>query len=765
MTQTRNFSAAAFLAATIGLVAGAVQAKPWKSAELITKETYKYGAFEARIKAAEGSGMITTFFLWKDGSEWAGAEWQEQDFEIWGMNGKVQTQAMTPGAPALGTHRTEHTGVHTLPTAAWERYYTYRMEWTPTYLAYYIDGQLVRKETDTAAYSKLLNPLRAEPMQLRTGLWAGDFGWSGAFDESKAPQDIYVNWLSVYNYTPGQGPNGSDFTLRWKDDFNTLDWGRWWAANWTFEYSVSDYTSRNLAVKDNTLIAMFRHWTTEGTLPATVPVDDGQELPLGPVVPVTNLPGIVPASSFSAFLDLTAFNEGSSTCGTGEVDLEPTTDPEGGCNVGFTYVGEWLEYQVNSPVAATYEISARLANQWTGSGVRILVDGILVGTAESPNTLGWQTWEKLTAGNVTLTAGKHTVRVEIDRQYTNFLSLHFDQVGAAPSQVTGLTATAVGSSFDLVWAGTGTGTTYTVTRIVGGVSSVAAVTTDTWWSESGATPGLPYTYTVTASNTIGSAAASAPVTISHGRLIVLPGQVTGLSATAGDAKATLAWAAASNATAYHIYRDDLLMDTTTATAWTATGLSNGTSYAFRVVGNNIDGEGPSSASVSVTPAVPVAPAAMVKAQMLSRQTGASTNGISPLLKLVNTGGVDVLLSDLTVRYWFTKEAGWNGSTAIGQSYWCDWAQIGQSNVIASFKALTPAKTGADTYLELGFKAAAGTLKAGANSGEIQSRFSKSDWSNFTQTNDHSFSATATSYVDWNKVTVYYQGQLIWGVEP
>lgn len=849
MTHTRLPRSAALLVASVGLLVGTLHAKPWKSAELITRETYKYGAFEARIKAAEGSGMISTFFLWKDGSEWAGAEWQEQDFEIWGMNGKVQTQAMTPGDAALGTNRTEHSAVHELPTKAWERYYTYRMEWTPTYLAYYIDGQLVRKETDTAVYSKLLNPQRAEPMQLRTGLWAGDFGWSGPFDSTKAPQDAYVNWLSVYDYTPGNGPGGSDFSLRWKDDFNALDWGRWWAANWTFEYSVSDYAGGNLKTKDGSLVAMFRHWTQEGSLPASVPADDGLELPLGPVVPVTPLPGIVPASSFSDALDLTAFNEGSSTCGTGTVDLEPAVDPEGGCNVGYTYVGEWLEYQVSSPVAASYEITARLANQWTGSGVRVLVDGNLVGTAQSDNTLGWQAWENCPAGTVTLSAGKHTVRVEIDRQYTNFLSLHFDQVGAAPAQVTGLSAVAVGNGFDLAWAGTGSGTTYTVTRTVGGVPSVAAVTTDTWWSESGATSGVPYTYTVTASNSVGSGTPSAPVTVSYGRLVVLPGAVTGLTAVAGSGKATLAWTAASNTTAYHVYMDGLLRDTTTATTLTLTGLSNGQSYAFAVVGNNLDGEGPSSATVAATPAavlpnqvtgltaaagdasadlawpaaanatgydvlvdgnllatvtatsytatgltngtsyafsvvakaadgnapastpvgvipaVPVAPAASVKVLMFNSQLSPSTNGLAPRFKLVNTGAVDVALADLTLRYWFTKEAGWGNNTAVGQNYWCDWAQIGSTNIASSFKALATPRTGADHYLELGFKASAGTLKAGANTGEIQSRFSKSDWSNYSQGNDHSFSPTATGYVDWNKVTVYFKGQLIWGVEP
>src|SRR5512145_2912097 len=132
--------AAAFLA--VGVTPSLADAKPWKGAEMITHQTFRYGAFEARIRAARGGGVITPFFLWKDGSEIPGREWQEQDFEVFGRDGTYQTQCMTPGTN--GAIRTEHVTVHSLPTPAWERYYTYRMEWTPTKLAFYVDGRLVR---------------------------------------------------------------------------------------------------------------------------------------------------------------------------------------------------------------------------------------------------------------------------------------------------------------------------------------------------------------------------------------------------------------------------------------------------------------------------------------------------------------------------------------------------------------------------------------------------------------------------------------------
>jgi len=252
-------------------------AKPWKGAELITQQTFRYGAFEARILAARGSGLITPFFLWKNNSEVPGQEWQEQDFEIFGKDGSYQTQLMTPGEN--GDQRTPHENFHSLPEPAWERYYTYRMEWTPEYLAFYVDGELVRIETDADEYEKLLDRNRAEAAQLRVGVWAGDTSWSGAFDEQAVPAASFVNWVQTYSYTPGAGPGGSDFSPLWRDDFDAPgtsapNSSRWWAANWTFDYAVNDYVGQNARVKDGALVLAFTDEGRVGALPE-VPADDG----------------------------------------------------------------------------------------------------------------------------------------------------------------------------------------------------------------------------------------------------------------------------------------------------------------------------------------------------------------------------------------------------------------------------------------------------------------------------------------------------------
>ena len=847
------------------LLSGIAFGKPWKSAEMITQQSFKYGAFEARIRGAEGSGMITAFFLYKNGSEWAGAEWQEQDFELFGKNGGFQTQVMTPGDP-----RTENVTNHRAATDIWDRYFTYRMEWTPTALSFYVDGKLVRRETDPVVYSKLLDPARAEPMNLRISLWAGDFEWSGAFDEAMVPASVDVNWAQVSSYTPGAGPDGSDFTPLWKDDFNSINYSRWYFANWTFEYAVNDYTPGGARVDNGYLQLKLTHWSEEGRQFTPSPIDDGQLMPptdetdptdpvdpTDPTDPVVvpgepvPLPGTILATRPSRYFDVTPGNHGDPACFDG--DLDSDRGPDGICYAAGAKIGEWIEYDVVTSQAGDWDLSAKLATDVDGRLFRIEVDGQpLTGPILVPRA-GWQQFTTIALPSVTLSAGIHAVRIVFLTDDMNFHSMEFVGNGTVvppPGVVTGVTAVPGISSISLSWTATAGATGYDIQRgPVGGPYVTIQTVASTSWIDQPLLAGATFSYVIVAKNAAGSALPSAsvsaiplapvpadqpsalsavastsrvelawtaganntsfrvyrsldgasftllasPATPSYIDLAVVngtgytyrvtgmfdgresaptsnatatpvgvaPARVAGVVATPGDQQIALSWPASTGATSYKVFRSvSGGVSTLAATVATASlidaGLINGTAYSYVVVASNVWGDASGSTAVSATPTLPTA---SIKAQYKAGTTG-STNGIRPLLRLLNTGAVSIPLSELTVRYWYTNE----GSKP--QNYWCDWAQLGNSNVVASFVTVSPARTGADTYLQLGFRPAAGSLAAGGNSGEIQSRFSKSDWSNYNQANDASYNPLLTStFGDWNNVTVYRNGTLIWGVEP
>jgi hypothetical protein len=134
------------------------------------------------------------------------------------------------------------------------------------------------------------------------------------------------------------------------------------------------------------------------------------------------------------------------------------------------------------------------------------------------------------------------------------------------------------------------------------------------------------------------------------------------------------------------------------------------------------------------------------------------NMIKPHYVLVNTGDTDIKLSDLKVRYWFN-------SPLVSQQFFVDSGTvIGASHVHGAFVPVSPARTGANQYMEVTFDASSPVLDAGANTGQVQVRFNRADFANYNETDDYSYRANPALSA-WTHVTAYFQGTLIWGTEP
>lgn len=135
------------------------------------------------------------------------------------------------------------------------------------------------------------------------------------------------------------------------------------------------------------------------------------------------------------------------------------------------------------------------------------------------------------------------------------------------------------------------------------------------------------------------------------------------------------------------------------------------------------------------------------------------NQIKPHVDIANRGRTAVPYEELTVRYWFTADG--------PQSFnaWCDHAPLGSDKVTLQFRRAPSPSRGADAYLEIGFKSAAGTLAPGKDSGAMQLRFARTDWSNVDEANDHSFDPAHQGFADAPRITLYRRGTLIWGTEP
>lgn len=155
------------------------------------------------------------------------------------------------------------------------------------------------------------------------------------------------------------------------------------------------------------------------------------------------------------------------------------------------------------------------------------------------------------------------------------------------------------------------------------------------------------------------------------------------------------------------------------------------------------------------------PTCSLRVQYLCADTNATDNQLKPHYQIINEGTSPQVMDELTVRYWYTIDG------YYAQSYYCDYALVGCSNISGAFYTMNAAvpEAGADTYMEISFSAGAGSIGADASSGEIQNRFNKTNYATINQANDYSFDPTKTSYADWDRVTLYKNGILVWGIEP
>ena len=232
-----------------------------------------------------------------------------------------------------------------------------------------------------------------------------------------------------------------------------------------------------------------------------------------------------------------------------------------------------------------------------------------------------------------------------------------------PAAPTGVTATAGNASATVSWTAPANGgsaiTSYTVTPRIGGAAQtpVTVGSTATSATVTGLTNGTSYTFTVTATNAVGTGPASAASTAVTPVAPTVPGAPTGVTATAGSGSASVSWTAPSNGgsaiTSYSVtpYLSGVAQAATTvtgtppATTATVTGLTNGQSYTFTVSAANVIGTGAASASSNaVTPTVAAASAAFVQ-QVAAHSPGATSLLVTPSTA-VTTGNRLVVLAGI-----------------------------------------------------------------------------------------------------------------------
>jgi hypothetical protein len=203
------------------------------SAELLRAESYSYGRVEARARLAAGDGVVSSVFLWKDGSEKAGTFWNELDFEKVGADCRLETN------PIYGNPAGNHTQRHALGLDLCGAFHTYAYEWTPEAIVWLIDGVEIRREAGAMAQAFADNA--SGGMQIHFNLWPGDASFGGTFDAGILPVHEYLDWVQFSAYKDGA------FAVSWREDFDgtSLPAG-WVTGNWPSPKNHSTHAAQNV---------------------------------------------------------------------------------------------------------------------------------------------------------------------------------------------------------------------------------------------------------------------------------------------------------------------------------------------------------------------------------------------------------------------------------------------------------------------------------------------------------------------------------------
>jgi beta-glucanase (GH16 family) len=200
------------------------------------------------MRAAKGSGVISAFFLWKDGSEQPGNQWEEVDIEVFGKGNAESWQSNIITGTSSARITSEATHPHDFSFG--DDFYEFTLEWTPDSVTWLVNDEVIRiADTDNNDQVDEL----ISPAQLRLNLWASEeTGWVGPWDDSMLPVYMHIDWMEYYAWDGTAG----DFELdpAWRDDFDSFDSGRWAKADWTFTGNRADFIPENAYVQNGLLV-------------------------------------------------------------------------------------------------------------------------------------------------------------------------------------------------------------------------------------------------------------------------------------------------------------------------------------------------------------------------------------------------------------------------------------------------------------------------------------------------------------------------------
>lgn len=389
------------------------QNKLYSAGEIQSKTEVQYGRMEFRMYSSNVSGTTSTFFMWKNGGEGPASRWNEIDIETFGKESNSwQSNPIWEYNAADGNTKRWEGKHYDFPIA--KTWVIFALEWTPNYIAWFTNGKEVRRILKGQNAPQGTDPVGniADPMRMCFNHWAAPGDWLGPFNDAQLPSFQFVDWFTYQKW------NGTGFDpVSIRQDFTTVAdiTNNYNISTHTFDPNVCDFSTQNVGVVNGML------WLSITKKGASAPPAEAQIPDVGTVTPplVYNhiLPKKVEAEQFNNQFGL---------------QTQATTDLGGGENLGYTDAGDYVEYAIETATAGNYLVDFRVASLNGGASFSVLVDNVVAIPSVAVNTTGgWQTWGTVT-NELALSAGKHTLRINVLQAGFNLNWINFTKKPEAP---------------------------------------------------------------------------------------------------------------------------------------------------------------------------------------------------------------------------------------------------------------------------------------------------------------------------------------------
>jgi hypothetical protein len=166
------------------------------SIRMNTKQSWKYGYFEARLQLPGGKGTWPAFWMmpknftaWPDDGEIDIMEYVGYEKDV--THSAIHTKSYNH---SIGTQKEASKAIANMEA----EYHVYALEWTEDYIRTYVDGKEIFTFSNDKAGNKNTWPFNAEFYIKLNLAWGGNWGGAQGIDESALPATYKIDYVRVF---------------------------------------------------------------------------------------------------------------------------------------------------------------------------------------------------------------------------------------------------------------------------------------------------------------------------------------------------------------------------------------------------------------------------------------------------------------------------------------------------------------------------------------------------------------------------------------